>query len=205
MSAVPLSALATSVSWQSDFMSIVPAIEKSAKIRFRHVPPGQRAEAIAESIAAACVHYQRLAAQGRLHQAFVSSLADHAARHAAQHRQVGGKQSCRDVMSPLTHKKHGVAVSSINQATDRWTPALLEDRKFGPADTAAIRIDFADWLRSRTPRDRKIVAAMAGGDTTSLIAGRFGVSSGRVSQLRRKFEQDWRAMQGEAGFAARAA
>jgi hypothetical protein len=160
--------LATSGSWQNNFTAILPAIEKHAKIRFRGIPAAHRADAVAESIAAACVHYQRLAAQGRLHQAFVSSLADHAARHAAQHRQVGGKQSSRDVMSPLTHNKHGIDVSSINQAADRWTPALLEDRKFGPADTAAIRIDFDDWLRSRTPRDRKIVAAMTSGETTRL-------------------------------------
>jgi DNA-binding NarL/FixJ family response regulator len=193
MSAVPLSDLATTGSWQNDFTAILPAIEKHAKIRFRGIPAAHRDDAVAESIAAACVHYQRLAAQGRLHQAFVSSLADHAARHAAQHRQVGGKQNCRDVMSPLTQRKHGVAVCSISAPST----VLIEDRKFGPADTAAIRIDFEQWLKARTPRDRTIVAAMAGGETTSMIAGRFGVSSGRVSQLRRKFEQDWAQMQGE--------
>ena len=193
MSAVPLSEMATSGSWQADFMAIVPNIQKSAKIRFRHMRTEQRAEAIAESIAAACVHYQRLAVQGQLHRAFVTSLADHSVRHAAQHRHIGGHQSCRDVMSPLTRRKRGVVVSSISAPST----VLIEDRKFGPAETAAIRLDFNDWINRFNRRDRRVIEQLAMGDQTSAVAGRFGLSPGRISQMRRRYEQDWRAFQGE--------
>ena len=39
---------------------------------------------------------------------------------------------------------------------------------------------------------------MAGGESTHAVAGRFGISAGRVSQLRRKYERLWLAFQGEA-------
>ena len=55
---------------------------------------------------------------------------------------------------------------------------------------------------SLTDRDREIICAFSGGDTTKAVAERFGLSEGRVSQLRRKFERLWRGFQGEAEVAA---
>ncbi|MGD0461593.1 MAG: helix-turn-helix domain-containing protein [Tepidisphaeraceae bacterium] len=54
----------------------------------------------------------------------------------------------------------------------------------------------------RTGRDRKIVYALTSGERTKAVAERFGLSEGRVSQLRRKFEQLWRTFQGDAEEAA---
>ncbi|MGD0461559.1 MAG: helix-turn-helix domain-containing protein [Tepidisphaeraceae bacterium] len=68
----------------------------------------------------------------------------------------------------------------------------MEDRKVPVPDLAAFRIDFPRWLRMLTGRDRKIVYALTSGERTSAVAERFGLSEGRVSQLRRKFEQLWR-------------
>jgi hypothetical protein len=57
-------------------------------------------------------------------------------------------------------------------------------------DLAAFRVDFAVWLRTLTRRDRKIIGAMVSGDGTTGVAGRFGISPGRISQLRRGYERE---------------
>jgi len=75
----------------------------------------------------------------------------------------------------------------------------VADRNAMIPDLAAFRIDFTRWIQLLTDRDRKIINVLSGGDTTKAVAQQFGLSEGRVSQLRRRFEQLWRIFQGEAG------
>ena len=74
---------------------------------------------------------------------------------------------------------------------------LVEDRKAGPADTAAARIDFGDWLLTLGGRRRGIAETLAEGETTSVTAAKFRVSLGRISQLRRELRDDWERFHGE--------
>ena len=67
----------------------------------------------------------------------------------------------------------------------------MADRKAKIPDLAAFRIDFAQWLRTLNRRDRKIIAAFTSGNGTFAVARRFGLSPGRVSQMRRRYEQLW--------------
>lgn len=70
MSAVPQTA-----GWQAGFLNLLPAVQTHAQIQFRHLPLEQREDAIQEAIASACVSYQILAAEGRLHVAHPGTLA----------------------------------------------------------------------------------------------------------------------------------
>jgi hypothetical protein len=54
-----------------------------------------------------------------------------------------------------------------------------------------FRLDWPAWLRTRTDRDRRIIGAMALSERTQALARMFGLSPGRVSQLRREFHADW--------------
>ncbi len=114
-------------------------------------------------------------------------------------------------MSPACQRRHHVKVVSydrdrlpatLRDGTDAWKRIAVEDQKAGIPDLAAFRIDFAQWLRLLTDRDREIICALSSGDSTKLVAQRFGLSEGRVSQLRRKFERLWQIFQGEADAAA---
>jgi len=67
----------------------------------------------------------------------------------------------------------------------------------GVADLAAFRLDFQQWLKDMCERDRRIIAALAAGEGTGEVAGRLGLTAGRVSQLRRQYECRWLAFQGE--------
>jgi len=46
-------------------------------------------------------------------------------------------------------------------------------------------------------RDRSIISALIAGEHPSTVADRFGITRGRVSQLRHRYEQQWRTFQGE--------
>ena len=189
--------------WQAGFLSVLPAIEIHAKIRFRKLPAERRQDAIQEAIAAACVNYQLLAARGQLDVAHPGTLADFAVRHVRIGRHVGGKQdAAKDVLSPVAHDRHRVQVRSYHcnhsgDGTDGWRQVAIAERRASIPDTAAFRIDFPNWLKTLTHRDRKIIAAFIAGDSTSTVADRFSVSPGRVSQLRRRFQHLWRTFHGE--------
>jgi len=197
MNAIPLSELAFSNSWQENFMVVLPAVRTHAQIRFRRLRPERREEAIAETIAAACHNYQHLACQGRLRYGYISTLGGFAVRHAVQGRHVGGQQDgTNDVMSPRAQKRRGFVVRNV-AAGNNYEPVVSEDKHFSPADTAAFRLDFSTWLEAKSRRDRRIIAALAAGGTTTAVARQFRLSLARISQLRRLFERNWCAFQGE--------
>jgi FixJ family two-component response regulator len=74
---------------------------------------------------------------------------------------------------------------------------LVEDRKAGPAETAAARIDMAAWLRTLTRRQREIASFLARGESTSSAAKRFNVSAPRIAQIRRELHDRWQEFCGE--------
>jgi hypothetical protein len=80
----------------------------------------------------------------------------------------------------------------------QWEEIVVEDHRAGPAEIAACRIDFASWLRLLPIRRRKIALTLAGGETTSEAAKKFGVTPARVSQLRLWLKESWKGFQGEA-------
>jgi hypothetical protein len=196
--AIPLSSQVTSNRWQQNFLMIVTVVETHAKIRFRGLNRTAREEAVAEAVAAACVNYRHLARQGKLNKAFTSTMASFATRTVAQDRHVGGKQNAKDVLSPLAQRRHNFGIQGL-PATDYfnadWRDIAVEDKKAGPAEIAALRIDFQDWLKTFGRRDRQIINLLAAGHRTSAVARRFGLSAPRVSQMRRQFEQSWNRFQ----------
>ena len=208
MSAVPQSL----DGWQSSFLQVLPAVETHARIQFRRLPLEQREDAVQEAIASACVSFQVLAANGKLTVAHPSTLATYAVKFVRNHRHVGGHQDGpRDVMSPVCQRRHGVKVvsydrhqvpASLRDGSDGWKRVAVADRNANIPDVIAFALDFGRWLQILSHRDRSIIQALTSGDTTKAVADQFGLSEGRVSQLRRKFEQLWRVFQGEAGEAA---
>jgi hypothetical protein len=189
---------ATQISdWQTGFLNVLPAVHKHAKIQFRKLPAEQREEAIQETIAAAVVSFRKLAAKGMLAIARPSTLATYAVLHVRSGRHVGGHQdSAGDVMSPIARRRHDIMLASVGD--DGCGGMLIADRKADVPDLAAFRIDFKNWLSSFSRRDRKIITALASGERTKTVAERFGISHGRVSQLRRRFERNWQLFQGDA-------
>jgi hypothetical protein len=194
-----MSALPQISGWQAGFLQVLPAVQTHAKIQFRKLPLVHREEAIQEAVAFACVNYRLLATSRKLDVATPATLATYAVNRVRCGRHVGGRQEgARDLLSPRCHKRHRVQVQSIQCPASDWKDVVIADRKASIPDLAAFRIDFACWLSMLAERDRRIIDAFIAGEQGYAVADRFGLSAGRISQLRRRYERDWRVFQGEA-------
>ena len=100
-------------SLDAGFLSLLPAIRRYVQLRFCHLRPAAREEAVAESIAAAFLAYRRLVRLGRQDLIYATPLAKFATLHVRNGRHVGGHQSSRDVLSQATQARRGFAVESI--------------------------------------------------------------------------------------------
>ena len=72
----------------------------------------------------------------------------------------------------------------------------LNSRTAGPAETAAARIDWANWLRSLSRRQRAIAGTLANGETTGVAARKFRISAARISHVRSWFKENWEQFHG---------
>jgi hypothetical protein len=179
---------------------MLPAIETHAKIAFRHLGAEAREEAIQETVCNACCAYARLVELNKTDLAYPSALARFGVAQVKDGRKVGGKLNCRDVSSDYCQQKKSLLVERLDRfdcEEDAWEEILVEDRHAGPAETAMTRIDFSTWLQLLPRRLRKIAMFLANGETTKTAARKFGVSPGRISQIRKELFLAWHRFQGE--------
>ncbi len=180
--------------WQVAFIAILPMIRRYARVAFRSLPPQTRDDAVSEVVADCCVAFCRLAERGRLHVAHPSVLARYAVFHFCGGRMVGGRLNVRDVLSTYAQRQKQIRVDRLDRfdpCEGEWREIVVEDRRAGPAETAATRIDFAAWLTSLPDRKRCIAELLATGESTGAAAQQSGVTAGRVSQLRRELKDSW--------------
>lgn len=197
-----------SQSWQAEFLRMLPAIQRLASLAFKGIPEDTRQDLIQEVIANAVVAFKTLWEKGREEVAYPTPLARYGIRQAKQGRRVGTKLNVRDVSSHYCQAAKGIKLERLdrfNRESGEWLEVLVEDRHAGPAETAAARIDINDWFRNLPARDRQIAAALAIGRSTGEVAGRFRVTSARISQKRREYLVSWLEFQGEEAAADRAA
>lgn len=203
--AKPFSRKKFSPSWQTGFLALLPAIQRHAKIAFRHLDPEAREEAVQAAICGCCLAYRRLAELGKTDVAYPAPLARFAVAQVKAGRRTGGKLNCRDILSVHCQLTKRVTVERLDRPDDaegHWAEILVEDRHAGPAVTAATRIDFGTWLHILPTRLRTIALFLARGETTTAAAQRFGLSAGRISQLRRQLYAAWHQFQGDPPAAA---
>jgi hypothetical protein len=190
--------------WHADFLAMLPAIVKHARIAFRDRKGDRRDEAVQEVVCNCCCAYARLVEQGRTHAATWSSLARFAVRQVRDGRTVGTPVNSRDVSAQKCQQKHGVDVHSLYRWVEEdqeWSEMVVEDRRSTPADVAAFRLDFKAFLKSLSRRDRCVAVKLASGHATEWVAKKFQISPARVSQLRRELCGRWREFIGEPALA----
>jgi hypothetical protein len=191
---------ADSTTWQEQFTKLLPAIRQQAGFAFRGMGPEARADAVAEVVAHACCAFARLVELGKADIAYPRALARFGVKRFLDGRRTGSQLNINDVLSPYAQKRKGIAVTSLDRFDEEegvWREAVVEDDQTPVPDQAAFRIDFPAWLQSYPLRDRCIAEALAVGERTKDVAAKFGVSPGRVSQLRRRFYEDWQTLHGE--------
>jgi DNA-directed RNA polymerase specialized sigma24 family protein len=182
------------------FLEMLPSIRRQASVAFRNSMPDAREELIAEVVAKAFRAFCRLVERGKEDVAFATPLAQYSIRQVRSGRLLGGRRGLRDVMSARDQHR-GFEIDRLghcDREESQWREIVVEDHRAGPAEIAACRIDFANWLRLLPRHRRKIALKLATGESTSETAKRFGISSSRVSQLRLWLKENWSQFQGEA-------
>lgn len=187
--------------WHSRFLAMLPNIRRHVELRLRNLKPEAREDAAAEVIALAFANYARLVVTGKENRAFASPLASYALAAFRGGRRVGIHANVCDVTSPYSRQRTGAIVEQLDRFdrgdSREWQEVLVEDRNSGPAEVAVTRIDFSDWLATLPERNRHIAETLATGECTSRVARMFGISSGRIAQLRRELCNAWKNYQGE--------
>jgi hypothetical protein len=184
------------------FLAIVPRIERHGEVYFRHVRcPHRRADYIAEMVAVSWKWFVRATQQGKEVSQFVSVLATFAACHVRSGRRLCGQEKGKDALSPLAQTRHGFVVQALPAySTLSGNPlfeALADNAQTPPPEQAAFRIDFPEWLSTLGARNRDLAEDLMVGERTRDAARKYGLCSGRVSQLRREFHDDWQRFHGD--------
>jgi len=182
------------------FLQLLPAIREQAEYAFRGIPLEAREELIQEVVAQSYALFVRLAQRRKLALVFATPLTRFAVGKVRAGRRLASRRNRRDIMSPRACVTKGFTIERLdhfNLQTGQWCEALVEDRTAGPAQIAETRIDFADWLKTLSTRDRQLAEKLALGETTGRVARMFRVSAARVSQLRRDLCENWRHFVGE--------
>jgi len=197
------------------FLRIAPRIELHGRVCFRGLKClDTRQDCICEMLALAWRWFLRLIAQGKDPLRFPSALADFAARAVKAGRRLCGKHKGKDVMNPLAQRQHDFVVELLpsstcrshesrysvplgQQAQDALEARLRDNAQTPVPEQVSFRLDFPCWLRTRTSRDRKLINDMLQDERTLDLAKKYGLSPGRISQLRREFRTDWERFCGE--------
>ncbi len=187
--------------WHAGFLAMLPTIHSYARGAFGHLNPEARQDMIQEVIANALVAYVRLFQQGRIALAYPTVLARYGVAQVRDGRKVGCKLNIRDVLSPYCQKRKNIAMERLDHfdhETGEWQEILVEDRHCGPFDIVRTKLDFAAWLRSLPIKLRRIAKTLASGQRTGDVARKFGLTDGRISQMRSELLASWRLFVNEA-------
>src|SRR5262249_32050658 len=172
-------------------------------------------EAVAEMVALAWKWFGRLHARGKEVGQFPAAFVSLVARAVNQGRRLTGQESVQEVLNPRCQQRHGFRVMPLPSNRRGSFPRLdaepqgqrmqeaLEERLRDNTQTpvpeqAAFRIDWPAWQQTRTERDRRIIADLTAGERTVEVSRKYGISPGRVSQLRQEFHAAWLRFHGES-------
>ncbi len=206
MTALTPAALAAA---HQQFESALPVFEKNFLYLFRR-RCCDREDLLAEAYACAWKAWRGLLAKGRDPVTLgVTGIAAFAALHTLKGRRIanrrGGGRNKMSVEHRRAMKLGGYDVISYDSGeTERsdhgqggWKEWVVPDRHMGPADAAAFRVDFSNWLAGLPERRRLTAELLAQGHGTLEVASRVGVTPAAVSQARSWLEARWRQYQRE--------
>lgn len=184
---------------QALFAEHLPRIEAHARLALRHVfCADSRADLTAELVALAWRHFVALTDRGKKPEEFVTTLALRCSQAVRAGRRLTGCEPAKDALSRVAAVRHGVRVTHLGGAgLPEGVEELLVDARAPVPELVAFRIDFPEWRTRIVGRKRAVLDALACGDGTAEVSAKYGLSPGRVSQLRREFLEDWLAFHGE--------
>jgi hypothetical protein len=174
---------------------MLPEIQQRLQRAFRRLDAEAREDAIEEGVVHSLLSFARLHDQGREETATASTLAWYAALAVKRGRPAGNRMRGTEPLSRYAQVGNGI---QVEQQHGNWLDLLVEDKRASVPDQVAAKIDVSAWFATLTQRMKQIARDLAYGFSTSEVAEKHGLSSGRISQLRRVLEESWAAFQQEA-------
>ena len=176
--------------WQADFTRMLPEIERRLRRAFRHLNTDAREEAISDGVMHCLLAYVRLHEQEREQVASPSTLVFYASRRVKCGRAAVGSTNSKDVLSRYAQISREI---QIETSPGQWLAAIVDDKRAPVPEQVAAKIDVGAWFATLSYHVKAIATDLALGFTTSELATKYCVTSGRISQLRRKLERSWQA------------
>ena len=186
--------------WHEGFLTMLPRLERYARIAFRRLLAEAREDAVREVIANCLCAYHRLYERNELRRAFASALVRYSVAQYHVGRRVGSSRHSRDVYSTQARQEAEIEIRPLEtpgEQSDQWQECLTDNRRTPVPDQVHFRIEFPRWLDSQTNRNRQIAETLAFGYSTGEVARKFNLSSARVSQVRRELYASWNEFTGE--------
>jgi hypothetical protein len=191
------------------FESALPTLKKNVRYLLRH-RWRDRDDLLAEAAACAWKAWVGLLTKGRDPIAVgLTGIAAYAARHTLKGRRIGNtNEGGRHKMS-VDHRRAqqlgGYKVVSYDTGPTvrsdfgpaAWKEWVATDPHTTPADAAAFRLDFSNWLASLPERRRVTAELLSEGRGTLEVSGQVGITPAAVSQARSWLERKWREYQQE--------
>ena len=181
--------------WQSNFVTMLPEIERRLRRAFRQLDAERREDAVAEAIVHSLLSYSRLHDRGNAESATASTLAWYAAKQVKRGRPAAGRMNGEEPLSRYAQIGKGI---QVEQRHGNWMDLMVEDKRASVPDQVAAKLDVGAWFATLSRRMKQIARDLAYGFSTSEVAEKHGVTPGRISQLRRTLEESWAAFQQEA-------
>jgi hypothetical protein len=195
---------------QRNFESAIPRINDAIRYHFRRYrwSKQHQDEAFAEARAATWVAWHGLLRRGKNPiDVGIIAIVGFACRGVKNGRTVGANRSlgrgAGDIQNSKIRRTTGLRVLAFDDLADDsdrpWQDWLLAtNQRVGPAEQAAIRIDFAAWLQTIPRRKRQAAELLAQGFSTGEVAEHLHVTPAAVSQDRHWLARSWQEFQAQS-------
>lgn len=174
-----------SASLALSFTSELPNLERLAQFCFRHLKPEAREEAVQNTIALAWKALARLTERGLANDPDrLRHVLHFAVKQTKAGRMPQGQIKERDAFQ-LSRSQNGSSLGiNLDGFVSHNTPI---------PERVAFRLDTVAFLATLSDRQRAIAGDLMEGQTTGEVARQHGVTSGAISQFRRRFRQQYEA------------
>lgn len=206
-----------------DFERMIPQIKNVARYFWAHKAPARLrrrfefSDFLEEVVAHCFVAYRRLLDSGKSGSAFATPLATYACKQLASGR-TSTSATTTDALwhdcelhpdlrnverfKPIRPALHIEPVENQRDSQQnvrdksraRWQDMLTPSGRLNPADGAALLLDVASFLRLLTSFKRRILKALADGNTPTAVALMFDLTPGRIVQIRKECLAIWDAL-----------
>jgi hypothetical protein len=189
-------ALPTDQEIREEFQGMTPELFSRFRVQFRYLDPERKDDATAEGLAIAWHSYLTARRKGK--HLTPSTIVFYTAKAVLAGRRLAGATNL-DALSETTLARqrlgHTVSLSGVTDLSTGFYQVFGDRRWRWPVvEVVGAKVDFADFERQCSHRDRKLMELKAAGWRVIDIADRMGVSPPAVCQRLVKLRKAWDVM-----------